>query len=131
MSRFLLIEFDEKDSALKLKKQIDQATKKGRPFRVVGYFVQADGPYCQCPVSEWTHDRARKYAPSKWIKKYGWRKCLNCNLYRDQPGYLPNLLKAAKVLRPRKLSMNSPEKNLMSYIMSITTVSHRKKEENG
>ena len=131
MSRYLLIEFDDKNSALKLKKQIDQATKSGRSFRVVGYFVKPDGPYCQCPVTEWTFERGRKYAPSKPVRKYGWRKCQVCNLYRDEPGYLPNVLKWDKVIKPRILSMNAKHKNLMSHIMSITSASHTTKRKDG
>ena len=94
--RYILIEFDDKDTAAKLKKQLDKATAGGKMFRVVGYFAAPEGPYCNCDPDLWTYQRGRKYAPSKYTHKAGWTKCLVCNNYRDIRRYT-NLLTVEKV----------------------------------
>lgn len=94
--RYILIEFDDKDTAAKLKKQLDQATRKGKNFRVVGYFAAPEGPYCDCDPDFWTFQKGRQYAPSKHVYKSGWTKCLICNKYRDTRQY-NNLLTVEKL----------------------------------
>lgn len=125
MGRYLLIELDDNDSALKLKKQIDQATKAGKTMRVVGYFASPPAPYCQCPMEHWSHEKGRPFAPSKFIRKSGWRKCLTCNLYRDFDSYLVNLLKPGKLLKPRMRQHNTKVKGLGHFVTSLTMSSYR------
>lgn len=98
MGRYILIEFDDNESAVKLKRQIDLATKKGKLFRVVGYFAKPDGPYCDCDVATWTFERGKPFSPTKHSRKTGWVKCLVCDRYRE-PGYFSNLLGVDKVAR--------------------------------
>lgn len=126
MGRYLLIEFDDKEAAVKLMKQINEATRKGKSFRVVGYYASPDGPYCQCLVDHWTHERGKPYSPSKIIRKYGWVKCLQCNLYRDGPFRLANLLGVEKLIssRIRSLNLNKPMK-LTQWFSTISAVSHK------
>lgn len=48
MARYLLIEFDDNRQADALRAQIDTATEKGKPFRVVGLFGRPS-KWCTCP----------------------------------------------------------------------------------
>lgn len=124
MGRYLLIEFEDKEPAATLMKQINKATRNGKSFRVVGYYASPDGPYCQCPVEEWTHERGRPYAPSKFIRKYGWVKCLRCELYRDNPPFLRNLLGVERLINPRTSKVNyKGKRSLMHYFSSISAQS--------
>lgn len=129
MGRYLLIEFDENEAALKLKKQIDAATRGGKSFRVVGYFASPPAPFCQCPIEQWTKEKGRPYAPSKFMKKTGWRKCLKCNLYRDFDDRLHNQLKPEKIIKPRMRDHVAAIKNLGHWVNSISSSSQQYKEQ--
>lgn len=126
MSRYLLIEFDDKDSATKLKKQIDHATKNGRNFRVIGYFAKPDGPYCDCDQDTWTYNRGKPYAGSKHIRKTGWTKCLECGNYRDNASY-NNLLGVDKLIKYVKQKVIKHYKTkqpieVISHVLNISFV---------
>lgn len=95
-SRYVLIEFDDKEAALKLKGQIDKATRAGKPFRVVGYFAKPEAPYCMCgrEVTE-----ATKASSLIRNEKSGLYKCKLCGLYSNLTSP-KNLLKLEKVINP-------------------------------
>ena len=120
MGRYVLIEFDDKEAAAKLKKQIDSATKNGRPFRVVGYFAKPDGPYCTCGKD--TEERT-KPSSLKRMPKTGWLKCQACGLYSSmvQPR---NLLGVERLINPRTSKVNyKGKRSLMHYFSSISAQS--------
>lgn len=68
MARYLLIEFDDNDSADRMRAQIDSAEGNGKRFRVVGMFSRAT-KLCECATRSETSVRG---------SKYGWWLCPEC-----------------------------------------------------
>jgi len=66
MARYLLIEFENDAQADALRAQIDTATEKGKPFRVVGLFGRPS-KWCTCP-------KPTGYIKDELVQgsKYGW-----------------------------------------------------------
>lgn len=101
MGRYLLIEFDEAESAVKLKKQVDQAARSGKSFRVIGYYASPEVDMsCECDPDSYTFNRGRPYSPSKQVHKTGWTKCLDCGKYRQHYIMMKNLLAPEKIIKP-------------------------------
>jgi hypothetical protein len=94
-ARYLLIEFDDEATALKLKAQLDERTRAGRSLRVVGLFAKPTNT-CTCDpalkVTNRSHDSSLKRG-----KKFGWWVCTICGRPDSQLTGLRNLL------RPRDL----------------------------
>lgn len=93
-SRYLLIEFDDEESALKLKEKLDAT--EGRRFRVVGLFAKPTA-YCQCGVNTWTTTKASP-ANIKRGKKFGWWVCTECRRPTSSLSGLVNLLKPRDII---------------------------------
>lgn len=96
-SRYLLIEFDDAESAEKLKQQIDNATRAGKKFRVVGFFAKPQAPYCACPPEEQMTTKTRETSLKRG-KKFGWWVCTNCKRPAQNNGALVNLLKPRDII---------------------------------
>lgn len=123
MGRYMIIEFDEKEPALKLKKQIDEAARNGRGFRVVGYFARPD-EYCVCPKNK---TEMKNYQSPKWDRKLGWHICQSCK--KPWPaGALKNQLGVEKVINPARYEQPHYKTGLteefINHILMLTTVSH-------
>lgn len=126
MGRYLLIEFDESESAVKLKKQIDQAARSGKKFRVVGYFASPDiDKYCTCDPETHTFNKGRPYSPIKQVAKTGWAHCQVCGNYR-RPYMMKNLLAPEKIINPplhrMKEHFSKKLKQFYNYTGHITTI---------
>lgn len=83
MGRYLLVEFDDNDSANRMRAQIDAAEAKGRAFRVVGMYTKPS-TLCEC------ENRSGKSVKGA---KFRWYLCESCR--RPKPGspqILPNIL---------------------------------------
>ena len=99
-ARYLLIEFDDEAAASRLREQIDNATRKGKGFRVVGLFAKPRN-YCRCGDVH-TIERGRPITEVKRGRKYGWRVCMDCKRPLQNFGYLTNLLKPRDIINPVK-----------------------------
>ena len=84
--RYLLIEFDDEATASLLREQINAATRKGKRFRVVGWFARPGRP-CQCSiVGERSADLVKRGG------KFGWWVCTRCKRPRLGNHDLQNLI---------------------------------------
>lgn len=68
MGRYLLIEFDDNDSADRMRAQIDTAHANGKQFRVVGMFSRPS-TLCDCSTRSGKSVRGAKF---------GWWLCTEC-----------------------------------------------------
>ena len=96
-SRYLLIEFDDQASAERLRAQIDNATRNGKSFRVVGLFAKPRAPYCACPPQ--SHVTTKTNASTlKRGKRLGWWVCQTCQRPAQNNSALINLLKPKDII---------------------------------
>jgi len=99
-SRYLVIEFDDEASASRLREQIDNATRKGKGFRVVGLFAKPSA-YCQCDPRTHVSDRNNRSTLRRG-KKYGWWVCTTCRRPTAIFSGLVNLIKPRDIISPPK-----------------------------
>lgn len=99
-SRYLIIEFDDEASASRLRAQIDNATKAGKRFRVVGLFAKPTN-YCRCDPRKHVTDKAGK-STLKRGKKFGWWVCIECKRPTSSMAGLVNLIKPRDIIKPPK-----------------------------
>lgn len=98
-SRYLLIEFDDEASANRLRAQIDNASRAGKKFRVVGLFAKPQAPYCSCPPD--THITTKTHASRlKRGKRLGWWMCTECKRPAQNNSALINLMKPRDIIDP-------------------------------
>lgn len=97
--RYLLIEFDDEASASSLRAQIDNATKKGKRFRVVGLFARP-GTSCICLITQ--GQRAKDIVQRGG--KFGWWLCKTCGKPRLGDHQLKNLITPPEILSPSLLA---------------------------
>lgn len=109
-SRYLLIEFDDEHSATRLREQIDNASRKGKGFRVVGLFAKPQAPYCECAREVTTRQRA---STLKRGMKFGWYVCTVCKRPSSGISFLFNLVKPEEIINPPKW------KGLIHYFSGI------------
>jgi hypothetical protein len=93
----VLIEFDDEASANKLRAQIDNATRAGKRFRVVGMFAKPQAPYCACPPENQITTKTR-ISSLKRGKKFGWWVCTECKRPAQNNAALINLLKPKDII---------------------------------
>ena len=98
-SRYLVIEFDEESAASSLRAQIDNATRKGKKFRVVGLFAKPGTP-CSCAALP--GDRAKDRV--KRGGRLGWWVCTTCKKPRLGDHQLHNLITPQEVIDPQAVS---------------------------
>lgn len=83
MARYLLIEFDDNDSADRMRAQINAAEANGKRFRVIGMFSKP-GRLCDCSTRTTSSVRGAKF---------GWWLCPNCRRPKaGGPQTLKNML---------------------------------------
>ena len=93
--RYLLIEFDDEASASSLRAKIDNATKAGKKFRVVGLFAR---PGASCSCGALPGDRAKDKV--KRGGRLGWWVCTTCKKPRLGDHQLHNLIPLQGVIEP-------------------------------
>lgn len=93
--RYLLIEFDDEQSASLLRAQIDTATKKGKKFRVVGLFARP-GRTCICVPVRGIRAKDQFQRGSK----LGWWLCTSCHKPRLGDHQLHNLITPDEIVDP-------------------------------
>lgn len=106
-SRYLLIEFDDADGAEKLKERINEASRAGKAYRVVGLFAKPTN-YCQCdPNTKIT----TKVSPSvlKRGKKFGWWVCTQCKRPDSSISGLRNLLNPHDIIKSPQWALRSEQ----------------------
>lgn len=103
--RYLLIEFDDEASAERLRAQINQATRAGKKFRVVGLFSRPGPNFCGCGT--WTTERGRP-STTKVGKKFGWQVCTVCKKPAPVMSFLRNMLKPVDIIDPPVYSIGMP-----------------------
>jgi hypothetical protein len=120
--RYLLIEFDDAASADALRAQIDNASHKGKRFRVVGLFSKPTG-YCQCDPQNHVTTRSNT-STLKRGKKFGWWVCSVCKRPAPSLSGLRNLLKPRDIIDPprwmSKHYQKGPDFEAMHYIPSLS-----------
>lgn len=114
--RYLLIEFDEEQSASSLRAQIDAATKKGRKYRVVGMYSRPGPDFCRCGT--WTTDRG-KVATTKTGRKFGWVVCTVCKKPAPIISFLRNIIKPEEIIDPYTHESLDGRHTLMFNFMGI------------
>lgn len=83
MARYLLIEFDENDSADRMRAQINAAEANGKSFRVIGMFSKP-GRLCDCLTDSGKSVRGAKF---------GWWLCAECRRPKSgSPQTLRNMI---------------------------------------
>lgn len=121
--RYLLIEFDNEAEASSLRAQIDTASSKGRPFRVVGIYARP-GTTCICIIS--SGQRAK--AMVKRGSKFGWWLCQTCGKPRLGNHELKNLLTPPDIISPAlfagvdTLGVSKDTKDYLRHPASISVI---------
>lgn len=121
--RFLLIEFDDATQADKLKSQIDEATRRGRGYRVVGLFARPGNDFCSCG-SNWITNRSGEVQTRRG-PRFGWWVCIQCKKPIPSMSALKNLIPASEIIDP-----SLTEKGLGFYVYSLSAHSTATKEMN-
>lgn len=117
--RYLLIEFDDSASADTLRAQIDSASLKGRPFRVVGLFSRPGPNFCRCGT--WTTERGRP-ATTKRGPKFGWYVCTTCKLPIPAMSFLKNLIAPKDIIRPPRYDILKKSISFYTYGLTATSL---------
>jgi hypothetical protein len=117
--RYLLIEFDDEASAERLRAQINQATRNGKGFRVVGLFARPGPTFCRC--GNWENIKGRPYTPQKRGARFGWQVCLVCRKPVPVMSFLVNLVKPVDIIKPPSYDIQG--KQLGFYTYGLTAVS--------
>lgn len=121
-ARYLIIEFDDEAQANALRARIDNATRNGKKFRVVGLFAKATN-YCKCDpkihITTKTHT-----APLKRGRKFGWWVCTVCRRPVSAMAGLVNLIKPRDIIDPPTFEvainhMGGPGFTAMHHITSL------------
>ena len=95
-ARYLLVEFDDAESADKLRQQLDDRTRAGRPFRVVGLFAKPTRT-CECDPETAVTNRTGESRLRRG-RKLGWWVCSVCKRPDPQLTGLRNLLKPQDII---------------------------------
>lgn len=122
--RYLLIEFDDSASADTLRAQIDTASLKGKPFRVVGLFSRPGPNFCGCGT--WINDRGKK-STTKVGPKFGWVVCTTCRLPIPDMRFLKNLIAPSDIIKPPRYDIL--KKWLSFYTYGLTAATRQIPEE--
>ena len=122
-SRYLLVEFDDEESALKLKGMLDERTRAGRGLRVVGLFAKPTG-YCQCGIDKWT-TTSRVPATTKRGRKFGWHVCTTCKRPTASESGLVNLIAPSDIINPQRFDLKNGVGELINYVLSLSSVHRR------
>lgn len=116
--RYLLIECDDEAQATSLRAQIDNASRKGKGFRVVGLFARPGPVFCRC--GKWQTTRATT-STLKRGKKYGWMVCTECKKPAPSMGFLFNLIRPVDIINPPRYDIANQQ--LGFYTAGLSAVS--------
>lgn len=122
-ARYLLIEFDDEESALKLKGMLDERTRVGRGVRVVGLFAKPTD-YCQCGIDTWTTTKAR-VSTTRRGRKFGWYVCTVCKRPTASESGLVNLIAPSDIINPRRFDLKNGVGDLINYVLALSSVHRR------
>jgi len=122
--RFLLIEFDDEQSASRLRAQIDKASMSGKRFRVIGLFSRPGPKFCKCET--WESNRGSK-STIKIGAKFGWAVCTTCKLPAPSMSFLRNLIKPHDIIDPPKYDTKH---KVGFYCYGLTLTSRSNFEDN-
>jgi len=116
-SRYLLIEFDDEATATRLREQIDNASRAGKAFRVVGLFAKPGPNFCRCGT--WTTDRGN-VSSLKYGRKFGWQVCKTCRRPAPIISFLKNLIQADEIINPSTHDSLDGRHKLTFYPMGMS-----------
>lgn len=116
--RFLLIEFDDEESANALRAKIEDASRRGKKFRVVGMFSRPGPNFCRC--GNWTTQRGAPHTPNKRGQKFGWQVCLKCKRPVPVMSFLRNLIEPKDIISAPSYDILG--KKLTFYTYGLTAV---------
>ena len=117
--RFLLIEFDDEESANALRAKIEDASKRGKRFRVVGMFSRPGPTFCRC--GNWVTQRGRTSTPTKRGEKFGWSVCLQCRKPVPVMGFLKNLVRPVDIINPPVYDIQGKQLGFYTYGLTAVT----------
>lgn len=117
--RYLLIEFDDEATATILRAQIDNATRKGKGFRVVGLFARPGPTFCRC--GKWVTTRTEN-ATTKRGAKFGWSVCTLCKKPAPTMGFLRNLIRPVDIINPPRYDIVNRSLGFYTYGLSAVTL---------
>lgn len=121
--RFLLIEFDDEASANALRAQIDNATRKGKRFRVIGLYSRPGPTFCRC--GKWINSKTQK-STLKRGQKFGWEVCTVCKKPAPIMSFLKNLLKPEEIIDPPLTEVDNRSLMFYNYGLSLPTRARNK-----
>lgn len=117
--RYLLIEFDDPQSADALRARIDNATREGKRYRVVGMFAIPGPQFCECDTKV---DTKTQRSTLQRGRKFGWWVCKVCKK-PDSYMRLVNLIGVEEIIKPRIYriinALTRKVDPMISYPMSI------------
>ena len=117
--RYLLIEFDDAESANALRTQIDSASRKGKKYRAVGLFAIPGPTFCDCGKETSTRTEGSSL---KRGKKFGWWVCSICKKPSTMMR-LNNLIGVEEIISPRltkrREALTKQLVDLIHYPLSI------------
>lgn len=117
--RFLLIEFDDEESANALRAKIEDASRRGKRFRIVGMFARPGPTFCRC--GNWVTQRGRPSTPTKRGEKFGWSVCLQCRKPVPVMGFLKNLVQPVDIIKPPVYDIQGKQLSFYTYGLTAVT----------
>lgn len=134
MGRYILIEFDNDDSAERLCAQINTATEAGKPFRIAGIFQRPPAKRCECgSLRVPTQSRSRLDNGVRRHKKTGFYYCTRCKRvlkgwqsprnFLDNPD-LPADFFSKGMEKEASLHLTQDGKPVKNYSMTTRTTPH-------
>lgn len=123
--RFLLIEFEDENTAEALRAQIDSASLRGKKYRVVGMFSRPGPTFCGC--GNWITSRGTS-AKVKRGAKFGWSVCLICKKPVPVMSFLKNLILPHQVIDAPQHTIAGQSMGFYTYGMTAVTLGTAKFE---
>lgn len=117
--RYLLIEFDDVETANRMRAQIDAASRSGKKFRVIGLFSRPGPEFCRC--GDWISRRGHQ-APTKRGEKFGWTVCLQCKKPVPIMSFLKNLIKPKDIIAPPMYDIVNQPMGFYPYGLTLPTL---------
>jgi hypothetical protein len=127
MARYLVIEFLDNDQADAFLKKIDEQTKAGKKYRVVGLFSPPRIFSCKCPITSGTGSALYKNPKPERGEKFGWWLCGTCHKPRPGGHQLNNLLSLGELFgrapRLKKLKTYEDQIDGRNYEFRVSSLS--------
>lgn len=94
MARYVLVEFEDDADAEKLRRMIDEQTRKGKRYRVAGIFARPK-KVCECPRV------TTEYKGTLVVRgrRFGWNTCVACKRAKPGSHRANNLLAIGELMR--------------------------------